>query len=177
LFRQPYARKPKRQLLDSHCLKYNGGINHGTTRQKIGGGIMAGRKPKTLTAEQKAEVETLAALLSQEQIADYFGVTRPTFTAMMARDEEISLRYKRGKARAIGAVAKGLLQRARDGDTASAIFYLKTQAGWRETHRIEGPGENGEHLHKVSPDEAFERLASRLGGFAPGSTGGDTQAE
>ena len=37
---------------------------------------------------------------------------------------------------------------------------------------LSGPGENGEHLHKVSADEAFVRLASRLAGTAPGTTGG-----
>lgn len=107
---------------------------------------MAGRPPKTLTDEQRAEVETLAAVLTQDQIADYFGVTRPTFAAMMERDEDISLRYKRGKARAIGSVAKSLITKAREGDTASMIFFLKTQAGWKEIQKIEGAGENGEHL-------------------------------
>ena len=101
-----------------------------------------GRKPKTLTTEQMAQVEALAAYLSQDQIADYFGTTRTTFAAMIERDEEISVRYKKGKAKAIGAVAHGLLQRARNGDTTSAIFYLKTQAGWRETsnvdHKVDG---------------------------------------
>lgn len=52
---------------------------------------------------------------------------------MIDRDPDIALRYKKGKAAAIGAVAQGLLQKARSGDTTSAIFYLKTQAGWRET--------------------------------------------
>jgi hypothetical protein len=42
---------------------------------------------------------------------------------------------------------------------------------------VEGPGPHGEHLHKVGPDEAFQRLASRLGGAAPGSEGGDPSAE
>ena len=105
---------------------------------------MAGRPRKELTDEQRGELETLAALLSQDQIADYFGITRPTFAAMMERDADISLRYKRGKSKAIGSVARGLLQKARDGDTASAIFYLKTQAGWKETDRriIGGDPEN-----------------------------------
>jgi hypothetical protein len=96
-----------------------------------------GRKAKTLDDEQRAQVEALAAYLSQDQIADYFGITRPTFAAMIDRDEDISLRYKRGKAKAIGSVAQGLLQKARGGDTASAIFYLKTQAGWRETSHVD----------------------------------------
>jgi hypothetical protein len=105
---------------------------------------MAGRPRKVLTDEQRGEVETLAALLSQDQIADYFGMGRTTFYEMMERDADISERYKRGKAKAIGSVARGLLQKARDGDTASAIFYLKTQAGWKETDRriIGGDPEN-----------------------------------
>ena len=96
-----------------------------------------GRKPKTLTPEQLSEVETLAALLTTEQISDYFGITRPTFNAIMEREPEILLRYKKGKARAIGSVARGLIQQARDGNLTAMMFYLKTQAGWREKDRID----------------------------------------
>ena len=99
-----------------------------------------GRHALTLTEAEKAEVETLAAVLTAAQIADYFGIGRTTFFAMMARDEEIAERYKRGKARAIGAVAQSLISKARAGDTASMIFYLKTQAGWRETNVLEHSG-------------------------------------
>lgn len=96
-----------------------------------------GRKAKTLTDDQAAQVEALAAYLSLDQIADYLGITRPTFAAIMEREPGISLRYKKGKADAIKGVAKGLLQKAREGDTTSQIFYLKTQAGWRETSQID----------------------------------------
>ena len=95
------------------------------------------RAPMTLTDAQKAEVETLAAVLTAEQVADYFGIGRRTFYSMMQRDEEIAARYKKGKARAIGAIAQGLINKARGGDTTSMIFFLKTQAGWRETSKIE----------------------------------------
>lgn len=98
------------------------------------------RDPIELTPEQKAEVETLAALLNQDQIADYLGISRTTFHMIRERDPEVAERYKRGKARAIAHVAKGLLQKARTGDTTSSIFYLKTQAGWRETDRLEHAG-------------------------------------
>jgi hypothetical protein len=96
-----------------------------------------GRPFRTLTAAQRAEVETLAALLNQDQIADYLGMSRSTFRGLCGRDEELAVRYKRGKAKAIAHVANGLLMKARNGDTTSAIFYLKTQAGWRETERHE----------------------------------------
>lgn len=111
-----------------------------------------GRKPKTLDDEQRAQVEALAAYLSQEQIADYFGITRPTFAAMIERDDDISLRYKRGKAKAIGTVAQGLLQKARNGDTTSAIFYLKTQAGWRETQHLDHTSSDGSITPKPAVD-------------------------
>lgn len=91
------------------------------------------RPRKTLTAEQVAEVETLAAVLTQEQIADYFGISHDTFSRMCERDENVLRSYKKGKSKAIGSVAKNLLTQAREGNTSAAIFYLKTQAGWRET--------------------------------------------
>lgn len=99
-----------------------------------------GRPPKTLTDEDIIKVEALAAYLSQDQISDYLGVARTTFAAMMERDPNIAMRYKKGKARAIATVAKGLLQAAIEGDGASRMFYLKTQAGWRETDRLEHSG-------------------------------------
>lgn len=112
----------------------------------------AGRPPKTLTTEQMSQVEALAAYLTQEQIADYFGIGRTTFIAMLDRDPDISEHYKRGKAKAIGSVAQGLLQKARNGDTASAIFYLKTQAGWRETNHIDHTSSDGTMTPKAALD-------------------------
>jgi len=115
-----------------------------------------GRKPKQLDDEQRAQVEALAAYLSQDQIADYFGITRPTFAAMIDRDDDISLRYKRGKAKAIGAVAQNLIRKAREGDNACMMFYLKTQAGWRETQAVEHTSPDG----SMSPSRSID--ASKL---------------
>lgn len=44
-------------------------------------------------------------------------------------------RYKKGRARAIGAIAQTLITKARAGDTIAMLFYLKTQGGWREADR------------------------------------------
>tara|TARA_B100000424_G_C22858838_1_gene457795 strand:- start:71 stop:436 length:366 start_codon:yes stop_codon:yes gene_type:complete len=92
-----------------------------------------GGRPRTkLTSEQIAEVETLAAVLNQEQICDYLGIPSRTFRAIMQRDEEVSAAYKKGRARAIGRVSQSLLRSATEGNTTAQIFYLKTQAGWKE---------------------------------------------
>lgn len=118
-----------------------------------------GRHPKELTDTQRGELETLAALLTQDQIADYFGITRPTLAAMMDRDEDISLRYKKGKAKAIAAIAQNLIMQAREGNLTAQIFYLKTQAGWRETQAIEHTGKDG------GPIETADRGAAKLAAY------------
>lgn len=102
-----------------------------------------GQPKKTLSDAHRAEVETLAAVLSVEQMAAYFGICSNTFTAICERDPTILEAYKRGKAKAIENVAQGLVQKALAGDTTSAIFFLKTQARWRETERHEITGADG----------------------------------
>jgi len=92
------------------------------------------------TDEQREELKTLGAVLNQTQLADYFGIHRDTLHQLFKRDEEAFRQYKRGRAKAIFDVAGSLLTKAREGDTASIIFYLKTQASWREVSRDEVEG-------------------------------------
>jgi hypothetical protein len=104
----------------------------------------AGRPRKSLNSEQIREVETLAAVLSMSQICDYFGVSETAFRNMLERDERIKVAYKKGRSRAVESVARGLLAQAREGNVAASIFYLKTQAGWRETDKPESSGQQQE---------------------------------
>lgn len=96
-----------------------------------------GRPKKELNSEQLVQVEALAAFLTLDQIADYFGMVRNTFTAICERQPEVFARYKKGRAKAIGAVATSLVQQARDGNLTAQIFYLKTQGGWKENNQLE----------------------------------------
>lgn len=102
-----------------------------------------GPKPKTLSYEQEVQLEALASVLTVEQIADHFGMARSTLFKIMADDPDIRARYDMGKAKAIAEIAGSLLTKARKGDTASQIFFLKTQAGWRETNKVEVSGPEG----------------------------------
>lgn len=111
-----------------------------------------GRPKVTLSDEQAAQVEALASIMSLEMIADFLGISKVTFYAIMERQPEVSLRYKRGKANAIGSVAKSLLAKARSGDTTCMIFYLKTQAGWRSTDVIDHQSTDG----SMSPPKRVE---------------------
>lgn len=92
---------------------------------------------RIINDEQASQIEALAAYIGQEHIADYLGISKDTLQEIFKRQPEVYQRYKTGKAKAIAAVAQSLIKKARDGDTASMIFFLKTQAGWRETDKKE----------------------------------------
>lgn len=124
----------------------------------------AGRPLKQLTDAQRAEVETLAAFLSTEQMAAYFGMSHDTFTAICEREPDILRAYKRGKSKAIGKVAQGLVQKALAGDTTSAIFFLKTQARWRETERHEITGADGAPIELARIERVIVDKVKRDGG-------------
>lgn len=120
---------------------------------------MTGRPSITLTEHQRAEVETLAAVLTAAQIADFLGIGRTTFFALIEREAELSERYKRGKARAIGAVAQSLVTKARAGNVTAMIFFLKTQGGWRETVEVDN---RTTVVDGTTSGDGFTRLAAYL---------------
>lgn len=105
---------------------------------KIGNQGDGGGRPAVVFDEaQTAQVEALASVLSKGQMADYFSISENTLRAVEGRQPEVSEAYKRGKAKAIGSIASGLISQAKKGNITAAIFYLKTQAGWRETKEEE----------------------------------------
>ena len=91
-----------------------------------------GRPPVVFDEAQTAQVEALAAVLSKGQMADYFNISETTLREVESRQPEVFDAYKRGRAKAIGNVAKNLISQAQMGNISAAIFYLKTQAGWKE---------------------------------------------
>ena len=100
---------------------------------KVGNqGDGGGRPLVVFDAKQTAQAEALAAVLTKVQMADYFGISEPTLKQIEVRQPEVSLAYKRGKAKAIGSVGSNLLTQAKNGNVTAIIFYLKTQAGWKE---------------------------------------------
>jgi len=122
-----------------------------------------GRPPIVLTEEQAIQVEALGAWLNQDQIADWLGITRPTFAAILERQPEVSLRYKKGLANAVAHVAQGVVQRARGGDNLCSLFYLKTKGGWSETVRVDNTSSDGSMspIATLSGDDLDKELKRR----------------
>lgn len=95
------------------------------------------RPRKDLTDEQISQVRKLAAVLTMEQIADFLGISEQTLRRRFQDDSRVLEAFKKGKGEALAGVATNLIQQAREGNTAAAIFYLKTQGGWREKSEVD----------------------------------------
>lgn len=102
---------------------------------------LGGRPKIELTQKEIEEVEGLSAHFTLEQMADYFGIAKNTFLAIRDRQPEVFELYKKGRAKKHLKYSKHLEAKAMgesiEGDSACLMFYLKTQAGWRETQSIE----------------------------------------
>ena len=125
---------------------------------------LGGRPPIEITDEQVAQVEKLAGILTQEQLADFLGIAERTLRDKFRADPRVSAAYARGRAKSIGAVARNLVQQALEGDSNAMRFYLATQAGWKETTRSEITGKDGgpvktEDVTKAPDDELRARAA------------------
>tara|TARA_B100000963_G_C22500738_1_gene613661 strand:- start:124 stop:504 length:381 start_codon:yes stop_codon:yes gene_type:complete len=97
-------------------------------RQGEGGG----RAKVVLSDKQIIELEALASVLTKQQIADYFGIGLTTLKEIEKRQPEVSDSYKKGKVKQIANMGNNLVKLAMDGNVTANIFYLKTQAHWKE---------------------------------------------
>mgnify|MGYP003631323550 FL=1 len=85
-----------------------------------------------LDSSQINQVEALASVLTKGQVADYFGICENTLRAIEERQPEVSEAYKRGRVKQCFNMGTNLITLAKAGNVAANIFYLKTQAGWKE---------------------------------------------
>jgi hypothetical protein len=58
----------------------------------------------------------------------------------------------------VGAIAQSLVTKARAGDTTAMIFFLKTQAGWRETSGLELSGPNAGPIEVDETEISLQRF-------------------
>lgn len=79
---------------------------------------------------------------AQVIIADILGIDDKTLRKHYR--EELD----QAKAKANATIGGALFNKAKGGDTSAMIFWMKTQAGWKDTTVIEGSGEGGALLIK-----------------------------
>tara|TARA_R110000796_G_scaffold112039_1_gene223539 strand:+ start:943 stop:1323 length:381 start_codon:yes stop_codon:yes gene_type:complete len=92
-----------------------------------------GRPAVELTGDQLIELKALATVLNKAQVADYFGICENTLRAIEKRQPDVSAAYKKGRVDQILDMGGNLVSLAKEGNVAANIFYLKTQAGWKES--------------------------------------------
>ena len=104
------------------------------------------------------QVESLAANgLTQEQIAAALGISERTLRSRKGEIADFADAIKRGKAKGIALVTNKLMESIKGGNMTGMIFFLKTQAGWKETNVQEVTGANGEAIqHAVSIKIEFD---------------------
>ncbi len=95
------------------------------------------------TDQERHDVALYAGLgLTPVQVGNLIG---PGITGKLIT-EKCGDDYNRGKAEMIAQIAGGLTQKALKGDKIAMIFYLKAQAGWKDTQSVEHTGVGGEAL-------------------------------
>ena len=93
------------------------------------------------------QVESLAANgLTQEQIAAALGISERTLRSRKGEIADFADAIKRGKAKGIALVTNKLMESIKGGNMTGMIFFLKTQAGWKETNLHEVTGANGDPI-------------------------------
>ncbi len=109
------------------------------------------------------QVESLAANgLTQEQIASALGISETTLHQRKRDSADFAAAIKRGKAKGIALVTNKLMESIKGGNMTGMIFFLKTQAGWKETNVQEVTGANGGAIQvnttAMSAEEAYNLL-------------------
>ena len=90
------------------------------------------------TSAQRQLVQLHATIgTPQDVIADILGID-PKTMRLHYREE-----LDHAMAQANATIGGALFNKAKAGDTTAMIFWMKTRAGWKETHGVEHTGEGG----------------------------------
>jgi hypothetical protein len=90
-----------------------------------------------VTEEVLSQIETMAGNgLTEQQIYRFFGIGHSYWGRLKKKNKDLLRAFHKGKSRTILAVTGRLMDKIRCNDLSAIIFYLKTQAGWREKTTI-----------------------------------------
>jgi len=111
-----------------------------------------GRKAIDIPVEK---VEALAAQgMTDEQICHIIGVSHETFYKRQRENPELVEAVKRGKAKGIATIANVIFEKAKNGDFASAAFFLERRGGWTRKETLQHQGDEDQPLVIVIKEKA-----------------------
>lgn len=96
---------------------------------------------------------------TQNDVARILGIDPKTLRKHYRDELDLS------RAKANATIGGALFNKAKGGDTAAMIFWMKTQAGWREVQQHEMGGPNGGPI-QIEGGSARELIASKIAGLA-----------
>jgi hypothetical protein len=100
-----------------------------------------GRPPYIKKDDDAKLVEALTiAGVTQTLVAQIVKISEPTLRKNFRKELDTS------KARANAIISQALFKKAKDGNVIAQIFWLKTQAGWKERNALELTGKDGDKL-------------------------------
>lgn len=116
------------------------------------------------TDETRKTVEIHATIGTQQTvISDILDIDVKTLTKYYRQELDTSC------AKANAVIGGHLFNKAKNGDTAAQIFWMKTRAGWKEQHGVEmyGPDKGPIQTMDVTPGEKVKarinEIAKRIG--------------
>lgn len=85
-----------------------------------------------------ALVEEYAFLgLTENQIADAFGVSRSTISRRKREDDTFDTAFKKGRAKGVATVSSALMDQIEGGSVRATMYYLNSKGGWSEAGNLE----------------------------------------
>ncbi len=113
--------------------------------------VGAGRSVFKPTEEQRELVMQLAAFgLRHSEIGLFIKDIKGKPISEPTIRKNFSVELATGKLKANVKVAQTLYKKAIGGDTTSIIFWLKSQAGWKDMQRVELTGSGGGPVQSIA---------------------------
>lgn len=114
-------------------------------------------KPPHEPTDRTRELVQLHTMVGtrQEAIASIIGIDPKTLRKHY-RDE-----LDQSKAKANATIGGALFNKAKSGDTTAMIFWMKTQAGWRETQDLNHRSEDGSMSPSASADAVLAAIKAK----------------
>ena len=124
--------------------------------------MKTGPKPRKITTQLLEQIEFQASRgLSQQQVCHALGFSETWWYDAKQKNSEISDSFKRGQAKGLAEVSNAIYERALNGSTGAACFFLKNRDPdrWSDVKSVNAVQIN---ISKMTDTQLLEELRSDL---------------